>query len=197
MKDIDVAKALMEIKAKNPQKPVIGVFMTTSDFFTKLSEMDVNMPFFMYAEEAAEGLNRLNQQRIWQERPVGEIPNYEVDRARAEQIISQSIREGRDQLTTRESIDVLEAYGIRVCKSGFATNLEEVISIGNSIGTEVQKYLNTLEANTDTELNGNTTAVKSNTDALIALTTLLDKDITNDTKGINILNNLLDSDRND
>ena len=26
LKDIDVAKALMEIKAKNPQKPVIGVY---------------------------------------------------------------------------------------------------------------------------------------------------------------------------
>ena len=33
-----------------------------------------------------------------------------------------------------ESIDVLEAYGIRVCKSGFATNIDEVVSIGNSIG---------------------------------------------------------------
>ena len=30
LKDIDVAKALMEIKAQYPQKPVIGVFMTKS-----------------------------------------------------------------------------------------------------------------------------------------------------------------------
>ena len=154
LKDIDVAKAIMEIKAKNPQKPVIGVFMTTSDFFTKLSEMDVNMPFFMYAEEAAEGLNRLNQQRIWQERPVGQIPAYEVDRARAEAIIKQSIHEGRAQLTTRESIDVLEAYGIRVCKSGFATNLDEVVEIGNKIGYPVVMKMTSKTTSHKTDVGG-------------------------------------------
>ncbi|MCR4880542.1 MAG: CoA-binding protein, partial [bacterium] len=34
LKDIDVAKAVMEIKAQYPEKPVIGVFMTKSEFFT-------------------------------------------------------------------------------------------------------------------------------------------------------------------
>ncbi|MBQ8635158.1 acetate--CoA ligase family protein [bacterium] len=154
LKDIDVAKAIMEIKAKNPQKPVIGVFMTTSDFFTKLSEMDVNMPFFMYAEEAAEGLNRLNQQRIWQERPVGSTPVFNVDRAKAEAIIKQSIHEGRAQLTTRESIDVLDAYGIRVCKSGFATNINEVVSIGNSIGYPVVMKMTSKTTSHKTDVGG-------------------------------------------
>ncbi len=154
LKDIDVAKAIMEIKAKNPQKPVVGVFMTTSDFFTKISEMDVNMPFFMYAEEAAEGFNRLNQQRIWQERPVGEIKTYNVDKARAAEIIKQSISEGRAQLTTRESIDVLDAYGIRVCKSGFATNEEEVISIGNSIGYPVVMKMTSKTTSHKTDVGG-------------------------------------------
>ena len=40
-------------------------------------------------------------------------------------------------MTTRESIDVLDAYGIRVCKSGFATTEEEVVEVGNSIGYPV------------------------------------------------------------
>ena len=84
LKDIDVAKALMEIKAKNPEKPIIGIFMTKNEFFTQLSNMDVNMPFFMYAEEAADGFNRLNQQRKWMERPEGKIPVYDVDKAKAE-----------------------------------------------------------------------------------------------------------------
>ncbi len=137
LKDIDVARAVMEIKAKHPEKPVIGVFMTKNEFFTKLSDMEVNMPFFMYAEEAADGFNRLNQQRLWMERPEGKIPSYSVDRTRAEEIIKQSLKEGRAQLTTRESIDVLDAYGIRVCKSGFATNIDEVVKVGNSIGYPV------------------------------------------------------------
>ncbi len=154
LKDIDVARAIMEIKAKNPQKPVIGVFMTKSEFFSKLSDMDVNMPFFMYAEEAAEGLHRLNQQRLWQQRPVGEVPVFDVDRARAEQIMKKSIQEGRAQLTTRESIDVLEAYGIRVCMSGFATNIDEAVSIANSIGYPVVMKMTSKTTSHKTDVGG-------------------------------------------
>jgi len=154
LKDIDVAKAVMEIKAEYPEKPVVGVFMTKSDFFTKLSELEVNMPFFMYAEEAADGFNRLNQQRIWMERPVGSIPVYDVDREKAKHIIKQSIDEGREQLTTRESIDVLDAYGIRVCKSGFATNEEEVITVGNSIGYPVVMKMTSKTTSHKTDVGG-------------------------------------------
>ena len=154
LKDIDVAKAVMEIKAKNPSKPIIGVFMTKSEFFTKLSDMDVNMPFFMYAEEAADGFNRLNQQRKWMERPQGNIPTYRVDKQKAQQIIKQSIAEGRDQLTTRESIDVLDAYGIRVCKSGFATNIDEVVNIGNSIGYPVVMKMTSKTTSHKTDVGG-------------------------------------------
>ena len=154
LKDIDVAKALMEIKAAHPEKPVIGVFMTKSEFFAKLSEMDVNMPFFMYAEEAADGLNRLNQQRKWMERPEGKIPTFDVDYKRAKEIIAQSINEGREQLTTRESIDVLDAYGIRVCKSGFATTEEEAVTIANSIDYPVVMKMTSKTTSHKTDVGG-------------------------------------------
>ena len=154
LKDIDVAKAVMEIKAEYPEKPVIGVFMTKSEFFTALSDMNVNMPFFMYAEEAADGFNRLNQQRKWMERPVGEIKRFDVDKVRAAEIIKGSLAEGRAQLTTRESIDVLDAYGIRVCKSGFATNEEEAIAIGNSIGYPVVMKMTSKTTSHKTDVGG-------------------------------------------
>lgn len=154
LKDIDVAQALMEIKAEHPEKPIIGVFMTKSEFFTKLSNMNVNMPFFMYAEEAADGLNRLNQQRLWMERPEGKTPVYDVDHERAKQIIRKSISEGRAQLTTRESIDVLDAYGIRVCKSGFATTEDEAVSIANSIGYPVVMKMTSKTTSHKTDVGG-------------------------------------------
>ncbi len=154
LKDIDVAKAVMEIKAQYPQKPVIGVFMTKSEFFTALSDLDVNMPFFMYAEEAADGFARLNQQRKWMERPEGTIPTFNVDYKRAQEIIAQSVNEGRDQLTTRESIDVLDAYGIRVCKSGFATTEEEAVSIANSIDYPVVMKMTSKTTSHKTDVGG-------------------------------------------
>ena len=154
LKDIDVAKALMEIKAKNPQKPVIGVFMTKSEFFNKISDMDVNMPFFMYAEEAADGLNRLNQQRLWMERAEGKVPTFNVDFKRAQEIIAKSVNEGRDQLTTRESIDVLDAYGIRVCKSGFAKTEDEAVTIADSIGYPVVMKMTSKTTSHKTDVGG-------------------------------------------
>ena len=154
LKDIDVAKALMEIKAEHPEKPVIGVFMTKSEFFSALSDMKVNMPFFMYAEEAADGLNRLNQQRLWMERPEGKIPTFDVDYKRAQEIIAKSVNEGRAQLTTRESIDVLDAYGIRVCKSGFAKSEDEAVSIADSIGYPVVMKMTSKTTSHKTDVGG-------------------------------------------
>ena len=154
LKDIDVAKAVMEIKAQHPEKPVIGVFMTKSEFFTALSDMDVNMPFFMYAEEAEEGFMRLDQQRKWIARTEGKIPCYDVDRKKAESIMYNALKEDRAQLTTRESIDVLDAYGIRVCKSGFATNEEEVVNVGNSIGYPVVMKMTSKTTSHKTDVGG-------------------------------------------
>ncbi|MBE7710397.1 MAG: acetate--CoA ligase family protein [Cyanobacteria bacterium SIG32] len=154
LKDIDVAKAVMEIKKQYPQKPVIGVFMTKNEFFTEISNLEVNMPFFMYAEEAAEGFLRLNQQRLWMEQPEGKIPCYDVDRAKVECIIKSSIAEGRDQLTTLESIDVLQAYGIRACKYGLATNEEEVATLGNSIGYPVVMKMTSKTTSHKTDVGG-------------------------------------------
>ena len=153
-KDIDIAKAVMEIKAQHPEKPIIGVFITTQDFFSKISDMNPNIPFFMYAEEAAEGFYRLDQQRKWIERPEGKMPCYDVDKAKAEKIIKQSISEGRDQLTTLESIDVLDAYGIRACKYGLATDEEQVAKLGNEIGYPVVMKMSSKTTSHKTDVGG-------------------------------------------
>lgn len=154
LKDIDVAKALMEIKAKNPQKPIVGVFMTTSNFFTEISNMEVNMPFYMYAEEAAEAFLRLDEQRQWMEKPVGKVPCYDVDRAKVQNIIKTSIAEGRDQLTTLESIDVLQAYGIRACKYGLAVNEDEAATVANNIGYPVVMKMTSKTTSHKTDVGG-------------------------------------------
>lgn len=154
LKDIDVAKAVMEIKKLHPEKPVLGVFMTTCSFFATISNMEVNMPFFMYAEEAADGFKSLNQQRLWMERPEGKIPSYSVDKAKVEKIIKQSLAEGRDQLTTLESIDVLDAYGIRACKYGLATDEEQVAKLGNEIGYPVVMKMSSKTTSHKTDVGG-------------------------------------------
>lgn len=134
LKDTDVAREMMAIKAEHGDKPLIGVFMTTNEFFATLSEMRPNMPFFMYAEDAVDGLERLNRQRLWVERPEGKIPAYDVDRKAVEAIFEAVRAQGRTELTTRESMDVLAAYGVRVCRSAFARTREEVLAAGRKVG---------------------------------------------------------------
>lgn len=154
LKDIDVAKAVMEIKAANPQKPIVGVFMTTSSFFEQLSDMAVNVPFFMYAEQAVDGLNRLNQQRIWMQKPEGVTPRYEVDQVTTQAIMKAALAEGRDQLTTRESMDVLQAYGVRVCQSGFARDVEEAVALANKMGYPVVMKMTSKTTSHKTDVGG-------------------------------------------
>lgn len=154
LKDIDVAKALMEIKAQNPEKPIVGVFMTNNEFFKQLADMDVNMPFFMYAEEAVDGMNRLNQQRLWVEKPIGEEVRFDVDQARARVIMAEAVAEGRDQLSTRESIDVLEAYGVRVCQAGFARTEDEAVAIADRIGYPIVMKMTSKTTSHKTDVGG-------------------------------------------
>jgi acetyltransferase len=154
LKDIDVAKALMEIKAQNSEKPIVGVFMTNNEFFKQLADMDVNMPFFMYAEEAVDGMNRLNQQRLWVEKPIGEEVRFDVDQARARAIMAEAVAEGRDQLSTRESIDVLEAYGVRVCQAGFARTEDEAVAIADRIGYPIVMKMTSKTTSHKTDVGG-------------------------------------------
>ena len=154
LKDIDVAKALMEIKAQHPDKPIVGVFMTNNEFFKQLADMEVNMPFFMYAEEAVDGMNRLNQQRLWVEKPVGKEVRFDVDQDRARAIIAEAVAEGRDQLSTRESIDVLEAYGVRVCQAGFARTEDEAVAIADRIGYPIVMKMTSKTTSHKTDVGG-------------------------------------------
>ena len=109
LKDTDVAKALMDIKAKHPEKPIIGCFMTENRFFTELSDMKVTVPFYMYAEEAVDAMERLNRQRLWMERPEGVVPAFEVKKDAVRAMFVRVKSEGRTELSTRESMEVLDA----------------------------------------------------------------------------------------
>lgn len=160
LKDIDVAKAVMEIKAQHPNKPIVGVFMTKNEFFAKLSDMEVNVPFFMFAEEAVMGLNRLNQQRKWIERPLTTPMRFDVDMEKAAKIFSDAAAENREQLTTGESLQVLSAYGIRVCKDGEAKNVDEAVALAEEIGYPVVMKLNSKKISHKTDVGGVRVGIK-------------------------------------
>ena len=154
LKDTDVAQTIMQIKAAHPEKPVVGVFMTKNEFFSTISEGEVTVPFFMYAEEAVDGLARLNAQRKWMERPVGQTPVFDVDKTRVQGIFDAVKAEGRTELTTRESLDVLEAYGVRVCRARFAKGEEEAVAAAREVSFPVVMKMTSKSTSHKTDVGG-------------------------------------------
>lgn len=164
LKDIDVAQALMEIRAAHPEKPIVGVFMTTSEFFSKLSEMQVTVPFYMYSEEAADAMKRLNDQRLWMARPEGEVPELPEDTNRVMQIFHTAANEGRHELTTRESLDVLDAAGVRICRSGMAHSEDEAAAVAEKTGYPVVMKMTSKTTSHKTDVGGVRVGIASEED---------------------------------
>ena len=164
LKDIDVARALMEIRAAHPEKPIVGVFMTTHEFFSKLSEINVTVPFYMYSEEAADAMKRLNDQRIWMERPEGFFPELPEDTNRVMEIFRKAAGEGRKELTTRESLDVLDAAGVRICRSGMAHSEDEAGRVAEKTGYPVVMKMTSKTTSHKTDVGGVRVGIASEED---------------------------------
>lgn len=154
LSDIEVAREIMRIKAENPGKPVVGVFMTKNDFFVKLSDMDVNVPFYMYAEEAVEALSKLNLQRIRMNEPEGIVPAFEVERDRVAGLFRSVVDSGRSELTTRESLDVLDAYGIRICRAAFAADRSGLEAAARKVGFPLVMKMSSKTTSHKTDVGG-------------------------------------------
>lgn len=154
LKDTDVAKAVEEMRAKYPTKPIVGVFMTESRFFNELPQ-DVTVPFFMYSEEAADGLARLNRQRIWMQRPAGKFVTFDnVKKDTVANIFAGATKENRHELTTSESLKVLEAYGVRVCRSGIAHSEDEAVALAHQIGWPIVMKITSTQTSHKSDVGG-------------------------------------------
>ena len=154
LKDTDVANAIMDIRAKHPEKPIVGVFMTTQEFFSSLADKNVTVPFYMYSEEGIAALDRLNRQRKWVEKPEGRIERFAMDQEKAKAIIAGADAESRDTLTTKESIALLDAYGVRVCRSALAKTEDEAVAIANSIGYPIVMKMTSKTTSHKTDVGG-------------------------------------------
>jgi len=172
---MDVSKVVMEIKEQYPKKPIIGVMMAKNDFFNRINKIETNIPFYQYPETAANAMSKLYAQRKWLDRPEGKLPSFNVDKNKAKEIISKALNEGRSQLTTLESIDVLEAYGIRSCKYAFATNADEATTEANKIGYPVVMKITSTKISHKTEIGGVIVGINSEEQLRNEYSALLDR----------------------
>ncbi len=151
---MDVSKVIMNIKEQYPEKPIVAVMMAKNEFLSTINKIETNIPFYQYPETAANTMAKLYSQREWLDKPEGKVPAFNVDKNKVKEIISCALNQGRSQLTTLESIDVLEAYGIRTCKYAFASNVDEAANEANKIGYPVVMKITSTKISHKTEIGG-------------------------------------------
>ena len=134
----DVAEAIVDVAAGQKEKPVLAVLMGREGLPQGLAELNAaGIPGYRFPESAARALGAMHRYRRWLERPVGETPHFDVDRATVSEIIDRARDEGREKLSETEVMRVLEAYGIPVAPYRVARSTDEAVEAAEALGWPV------------------------------------------------------------
>ena len=137
--DIDVLKTLNKLKEKYPNKPMVGVFMTTEDFNDNIeSEVpNCNIPVFEFVEDAVKGLSGLYQRKVFLDGQNNSTPSFKGNKRAVKKIIENAQSKNVKNLSVAQSLEVFEAYGLPIPKWGSAHTLNEAKDIALKIGYPV------------------------------------------------------------
>jgi acetyltransferase len=128
---MDIVSGLEELRRKF-LKPVLGVMMAPEEFFQELNEKHPgHMALYVFPESAVRALAALERYRLWRERPLGEVQQFDVRRGAAEEVLDEVRRQGRSQLTAVEALRLLECYGIPTARSVAVASQDELAEQAN------------------------------------------------------------------
>jgi acetyl coenzyme A synthetase (ADP forming)-like protein len=133
-----VASAIVESAAAVPDKPVLAVMMGRQGLPEWRAQLHrAGIPTYIFPESAARALAALSRHREAAAEPRESAAPLQVDHARAAAVIANARREGRDRLTTAQSLDIIEAYGVPVTPARFAATKEAAVQAACAIGFPV------------------------------------------------------------
>jgi acetyltransferase len=134
---LEVAVAISKVSA-NYQKPVLGCFMGREEVLTSIQELERNnIPAYLFPESAAKSIAGMHKYNELRQRREGEIKRFEVDKQKAEKIISNAQNQGITYLPPENVRSILEAYGFRFPQSIQAKSEEEAVYYAKEIGYPV------------------------------------------------------------
>jgi acyl-CoA synthetase (NDP forming) len=163
-------------------KPIVFMFSSprcTRDALNRRLQDADRGPVALYTSlfEALAGITALNRQRLRQARPLEErviFPQVMKD-SRASNLLLPVRKEGRQLLTTAESLELLETYGIRVVGFCIAKTLEEALPLAESIGYPVAIKLNSKTVTHKTEVGGVKVDIRTPEELRIAFAAMLER----------------------
>jgi len=144
----DVARALVRVNERYPDKPLLAVLMGREGLPAGLAELSetriaARIPAYIFPESAARALAAMWRFRRSLDRPEGRSVSFETDDARVERIIDETLEAGHHKLSEPHALQVLEAYGIRtlpwkfVSKDGTRSLVPRVVETAAELGFPV------------------------------------------------------------
>ncbi len=122
------AKELIKQAAQAKTKPVFTCFMGRAEVAKGIDLLrSARIPNFSFPERAVAIVRTMVDYAEGRRRPAGETPTFPVDRGRAENIFRDA--DDHRHLIDAQALGVVEAYGIRVPRTGLAHTAREALDI--------------------------------------------------------------------
>ncbi|MDH5490454.1 MAG: acetate--CoA ligase family protein [Myxococcales bacterium] len=137
-----VARAIVEARRAAPDKPVLATFMGEGAGAAEGIALlrAAGIPTYAFPESAAKALGAMVRYGRWRARPEGTIPRARVRKEEAAKVMKRIRRDAATRggfAQMRDGFALLEAYGIPVAETRYATDLEGALGAAAHIGYPV------------------------------------------------------------
>lgn len=120
--------------AEDFDKPVLGCFMGVKGVATGVEELHRHrIPAYPFPESAARTLSAMVKYSHWLRKDLGGVPEYPIEKRRAQTIIEKAVKEKREHLRFEEVSEILHAYDIPFIPSTTCRTLQEVLAASKSL----------------------------------------------------------------
>jgi len=124
--------------AESTDKPVLSSFMGR----VRLGRANAilqehSVPNYSYPERAVNAFRAMADYSSWLRSPKPEPRSFEVDRRRAEEVLTKALSDGRRELADTDGREILAAYGFRTPETLLARTSKEAIAAAETIGYPV------------------------------------------------------------
>lgn len=135
MTDADaVAAAIARAAARDPDKPIAGVFMRTEAAPAAMNRI----PCFAFPEPAAQAMARVAAYGEWRQKAPGVVPKLDdIQPSLARLVVERALGRGGGWLTPVEANALLCAVGITVPRSTLVSSIDEAVGAAERLGYPV------------------------------------------------------------
>lgn len=176
--DIRIMQALEQLKKSNPNKPIVAMLLTTTDFNKELSTClpCCSIPTFDFIADAMQALSRLlMRKRYLEAKSMERRVNLDCNKDATAKILAEAKAQGITQLTTVQSLQIFSNYHLPVPKWGNAQSLMDAKKIAAEIGYPVVLKMSSKTVTHKSDIGGVVTNIKSEEELVERWNRLMDR----------------------